>query len=82
LEKRHNYVLLLIDIATRFVVLKLLLTKSIKVVAWTFLKMFSYFSLSKVIQHDQDKSFINKVIERFKKTMEFFLKAIMKYFLA
>jgi hypothetical protein len=61
-------------------VLRLLQIKSAEVVAWTLLKMFSDFGLPKVIQHDQDKSFINKVMERFRKTAKFFPKAIMKYF--
>jgi hypothetical protein len=79
-EKGHNYVLLLVDIATRFVVLRPLQTKSAEVVAWTLLKMFSDFGLPKVIQHDQDKSFINEVMERFRKTAEFAPRAVMKYF--
>ena len=79
-ESGFNYILVLVDIATRFVLLRPLQTKEAEEIAWTLLTVFADFGLPKVIQHDNDRSFLNQIMERFREQAEFIPRAVMKYF--
>ena len=79
-ESGFNFILIIVDIATRFVLVRPLQTKEAEEVAWTLLTVFADFGLPKVIQHDNDKSFLNSVMERFRDQAEFLPRAVMKYY--
>lgn len=79
-ENSFNYILLIVDIATRFVILRPLQTKEAEEMVWTLLQVFADFGLPKVIQHDRDKLFLNEVMDRVRNTAEFTSRAILRYF--
>ena len=73
-------ILLVIDVATRFVLLRPLVSKEAVQVAWGLLKIFANFGIPKVLQMDNDPSFLNDVVEEFRKAAEFVARAVLTYF--
>ena len=80
-ERGFNYILLILDIASRFVLLRALKSKEAQEVAWVLLLVFSDFGFPKILQCDNDRSFINTVMEKLRETAEFKWRKIMEYFL-
>ncbi len=79
-ERGYNIVLLIVDIATRFVILRAMQTKTAEEVAMTLLEVFSNFGFPKIVQHDNDPSFRNKVMDRLREVSNYDVREIMKYF--
>jgi hypothetical protein len=78
----HNMVLLIVDISTRFIILKVLQTKKMEEIAATLLEVFVNFGVPKIIQSDNDPSFLNSVMDALRETVGFWSRAVLKYFLA
>ena len=62
----YTIVLIVIDIASHFVILCKLISKEAESVAEALLSVFANFGVPKEIQSDQDPSFFNKVMEAFR----------------
>jgi transposase InsO family protein len=58
----YNYVLVVVDVATRFVFLEPLKNKEAVTVAWKLWKMWCRAGFPKVIQHDNGKEFVNQLL--------------------
>jgi hypothetical protein len=65
----HNYILIVVDICTRFVILRPLKDKSALSVARSFWEISSDFGVPKIIQSDNGTEFVNEVIEQLTKLM-------------
>jgi hypothetical protein len=76
----YNFVLIVVDVATRFLLLRPIQTKAAEEIAWVLLNIFANFGLPKVVQYDRDRAFLNKVMDRLRESAEFVSRAIMKYF--
>ena len=61
-EDGYNYILLIIDVATRYMWIRALKTKVANEVAWELLKVFAEFGFPKIIQSDNGKEFVNTII--------------------
>jgi hypothetical protein len=61
-----KYMLVIVDIATRFVFLRPVVSKAAEITATALLGIFFEFGFPRVIQHDNDRSFNNKVIDEIK----------------
>ena len=59
----YNYVLIIVDVLTRFVVLKLLRTKSAEEIASRLVKSFTNFGVSKILQCDNDTALENEMLQ-------------------
>jgi hypothetical protein len=75
-----NYILLVVDVLTRFVWLRPVKSKTAEEVAWVLLCIFADFGAAKIIQSDTDSSFFNKVISALREFGGFEQRRIMKYF--
>jgi hypothetical protein len=75
-----NYILLVVDVLTRFVILRPLRAKLAEEVAWTLLCIFADFGVPKIIQSDSDRSFFNAVMTALREMAGFEQRRIMKYF--
>ena len=62
----NNYILLIVDIATRFVWLRAITSKLPREVAWTLLEIFTEFGFPKILQSDNGTEFINSIITEMK----------------
>ncbi len=63
-KRGYKFVILIVDIVSRFVILRPLKTKSVEEVSMVILEVFANFGIPQVVQHDQDPSFMNKVFDR------------------
>jgi hypothetical protein len=59
----HNYILVLVDICTRFVILRSLKDKSALSVARSFWEIICDFGIPKVIQSDNGSEFVNEIVK-------------------
>lgn len=58
----HVYLLLYVDVATRFVLLRALTDKRMETVAYSIFAIFCDFGVPKIIQSDNGKEFVNQVL--------------------
>jgi hypothetical protein len=75
----YNYLLVFVDVATRFVVLRPLRTKTSSEIAEVMYKMMGDFGVPKMMQYDADPSFLSQVIEKFREQCGFERRVIMPY---
>ena len=73
------FILIIIDVLTRFVVLKPLKTKEAKEIAYTLVKVFANYRVPKMIQFDNEATFLLKVVEELRFVPGFKARNIMKY---
>ena len=66
----YEYVLVIVDIASRFMILRKLKTKQMEEVAMVLLEVFADFGVPKSVQHDQDPLFMNQVLDRLKQMIK------------
>ena len=76
----YEYVLVIVDIASRFMILRKLKTKQMEEVAMVLLEVFADFGVPKSVQHDQDPLFMNQVLDRLRQVTHWKTKAVMCYF--
>ena len=76
----NNYFLVLVDICTRFVIIRPMATKSALQVARILTEIFSNFGLPKIIQSDNGSEFINTVMKEMKKQCGFEHRTISSYY--
>ena len=82
LESNEGYtiVLIVIDIASCFVILCKLISKEVESVAEALLSVFANFGVPKEIQSNQDPSFFNKVMEAFYNALTAKSRKVMRYY--
>ena len=78
--KGFKFILILVDIATKFMFLQALKTKAAEEIAPTLLEIISNFGFPKIIQLDQDDALENKVLKRLRKEGGWELRRVMTYF--
>ena len=71
---------MIVDIASRFMILRKLKTKQMEEVAMVLLEVFADFGVPKSVQHDQDPLFMNQVLDRLRQATHWKTKAVMCYF--
>jgi hypothetical protein len=76
----YNFILLIVDVLTRFVILRAIKEKTAERVAWTMLCVFADFGVPKIMQSDSDRSFFNQIMSALRETAGFEQRRIMKYF--
>ena len=76
----YEYVLVIVDIASRFMILRKLKTKQMEEVAMVLLEVFADFGVPKSVQHDQDPLFMNQVLDRLRQATHWKTKAVVCYF--
>tara|TARA_R110002050_G_scaffold300741_1_gene472177 strand:+ start:1078 stop:4374 length:3297 start_codon:yes stop_codon:yes gene_type:complete len=64
--KGYNFILVVVDIATRFSILRAMRTKTMEEVAWLLWGVFSDFGTPMILQSDNDPSFVGKVVQALK----------------
>ena len=79
-DRGFVFVLLLVDVHTRFVFLRPMVVKKAVEVAYELVNVFASFGVPKILQSDNDPSFVNEVIEEFLNVKGFEHCRIMKYF--
>ena len=79
LERGFVFILIIIDVLTRFVVLKPLRTKEAKEIAYALVKVFANYGVPKMIQFDNEATFLSKIIEELRFVSGFEARNIMKY---
>ena len=78
-ERGFVFILIIIDVLTRFVVLKPLRTKEAKEIAYALVKVFANYGVPKMIQFDNEATFLSKIIEELRFVSGFEARNIMKY---
>ena len=64
--KGYNFILVLVDIATRFTILRAMRTKTMEEIAWHLWGIFADFGIPMILQSDNDPSFLGKVVQSLK----------------
>ncbi|OBZ81090.1 Transposon Ty3-I Gag-Pol polyprotein, partial [Choanephora cucurbitarum] len=81
LTKRNNrYLLVMIDICSRFVILRPIPNKTAEAVVQALIPVFCDFGIPRIVQSDNGKEFANQVMERFKKSAGFDHRLITPYY--
>jgi transposase InsO family protein len=75
----YNFVLIMVDVATRFVVLRSLRVKTMEGIAWELAKIFADFGVPKILQCDNDPSFVNQVLDEMKEKCGFERRMVLPY---
>ena len=75
-----NFVLILVDICSRMVLLRGLQKKAAVDIAQVLLEIFSNFGVPKILQSDNDPSFLNAVVNELKEKVEYKSREVLKYF--
>ena len=78
--KGFKFILILVDVATKFMFLQALKTKVAEEIASTLLEIISNFGFPKIIQLDQDDALENKVLKRLREEGGWELRRVMTYF--
>ena len=78
-ERGFVFILIIIDVLTRFVVLKPLRTKEAKEIAYALVEVFANYGVPKMIQFDNEATFLSKIIEELRFVSGFEARNIMKY---
>ena len=79
LERGFVFILIIVDVLTCYVVLKLLRTKGAKEIAYALVKVFVNYGVLKVLQSDNEQTFLSKVVEELRFIAGFQKRNIMKY---
>jgi hypothetical protein len=67
----NNYILVIVDVATRYCIIKQLQSKNSIVVANALIETLSIFGIPKIIQSDQGTEFLNSIVEKLKQNFGF-----------
>ena len=78
-ERGFVFILIIIDVLTHFVVLKPLKMKEAKEIAYTLVKVFMNYRVPKMIQFDNEATFLLKIVEELRFVSGFKARNIMKY---
>ena len=78
-ERGFVFILIIIDVLTCFVVLKPLKTKEAKEIAYTLVKVFTNYGVPKMIQFDNEATFLSKIVEELRFVLGFKARNIIKY---
>lgn len=76
----HNFVLIIIDVLSRFVLLRPLMTKRAKEIAGVMMQVFSDFGVPRIIQIDNDSALLNQCTREIQELAGFQFRNIMAYF--
>ena len=76
----YNFVLIIIDVLTRFVVLKPLRTKSAWEIANRLVEVFANFGVPKILQCDNDTALGNETLEEVRSIAGFQFRKILAYY--
>ena len=79
-ECRYTFILIVVDVHSHFLVLKAMHDKSAHLVAYALLNIFANFGVLKILQSDNETSFVSQVLEEFRKVVGFKHRRIMNYF--
>ena len=79
-EKGFVFILIIVDVLTRFVVLRPLMRKDVKMVALELVNLFANFGVVKIIQSDNESTFVSELLEELRGLMGFKARRVMKYF--
>ena len=79
-EKGFVFILIIVDVLTRFVVLRPLMRKDAKTVALELVNLFANFGVAKIIQSDNESTFVSELLEELRGLMGFKARRVMKYF--
>ena len=79
-EKGFVFILIIVDVLTRFVVLRPLMRKDVKTVALELVNLFANFGVVKIIQSDNESTFVSELLEELRGLMGFKARRVMKYF--
>jgi hypothetical protein len=79
-EQNNNYLLVMIDICSRFVVLKPIQNKKAPTIAKALIEVFCEFGIPQIVQSDNGKEFVNQVMTRFKTQAGFDHRLITPYY--
>ena len=79
-EKGFVFILIIVDVLTRFVVLRPLMRKDVKTVALELVNLFANFGVVKIIQSDNESTFVSELLEELRGLMGFKTRRVMKYF--
>ena len=78
-NSKHKYIIVFVDIATRFVWLRCVQNNTSEEVARKFYKIASEFGFPKIVQSDNDPILVSHVIERFKVLCGFDHRTVSQY---
>ena len=78
-ERGFVFILIIVDVLTCYVVLKPLRTKGAKEIAYALVKVFANYGVPKVLQLDNEQTFLSKVVEELRFIAGFQKRNIMKY---
>ena len=79
-EGGYCFVLIIVDVLTRFCWLRPLMRRTAEDVAYILSEVFANFGVPKIVQSDNDPSFCNQVVEEFRGLAGFEHRRIMAYF--
>ena len=79
-EKGFVFILIIVNVLTRFVVLRPLMRKDAKTVALELVNLFVNFGVAKIIQSDNKSTFVSELLEELRGLMGFKARRVMKYF--
>ena len=79
-ERGYTFILIVVDVHSRFLVLKAMRDKSARSVAYALLNIFANFGVPKILQSDNEMSFVGHVLEEFRNVVGFKHRRIMNYF--
>jgi hypothetical protein len=79
-KNNNNYLLVMIDICSRFVVLRPIADKTATSVAEALVGIFCEFGIPRIVQSDNGKEFVNQVMTRFKEKAGFEHRLITPYY--
>ena len=76
-EKGFVFILIIVDVLTRFVVLRPLMRKDVKTVALELVNLFVNFGVAKIIQSDNESTFVSELLEELRGLMGFKARRVM-----
>ena len=79
-ERGYMFILIIVDVLTRFVILKPVQDKRAITVAYVLVNVFTNFGILKILQSDNKKSFMGKVMQALRGIAGFEMRKIMNYF--
>ena len=79
-ERGYTFILIIVDVLTRFVILKPVQDKRAITVAYVLVNVFTNFGILKILQSDNEKSFVGKVMQALRGIAGFEMRKIMNYF--
>ena len=76
----NNYFLVVIDICTRYILIRPIPSKSALVVARSLVKIYSDFGIPKILQSDNGTEFVNQIMDELKNNCGFEQRTISSYY--